>query len=96
MEDLTAITEGPRLERLDPPFHERIYTVKEVAEIWGISENHATKLLEGEPGVRDLAPVKHFGRRKRQLRIPHSVLTRVWNRAEVKPQAQVRRTTSSS
>ena len=73
-----------RLEKVEP-FNEPICTVKEIAEILGVSENYAINLFAKEPGVRDLAPVKHFGRRRRQLRIPHSVAVRVWNRADVNP-----------
>ena len=64
----------------------RIYTIKQTAEILQISVNEATKLFESEPGVRDLAPVQFFGRRrKRMLRIPEEVLLRVWTRAEIRP-----------
>ena len=82
---------------LAPPFDERIYTVKEVGRILGLSDNAVIKLFEREPGVRDLAEAKYLGKRRRMLRIPHSVLVRVWNRSEVRlNQSQARRTISSS
>jgi hypothetical protein len=84
------IEEVPQ-ERAVPPFNEPIYTVKQVAEIWQMSAAQVTKLFEHEPGVRDFAPIQFFGRRrKRMLRIPHSVMERVWNRVEVRPTSAVR------
>src|SRR5262245_51668186 len=76
---------------LAPPFDERIYSIKRVAEILDISENQATKRFENEPGVRDLSGARYFGKRKRMLRIPHSVLVRVWNRSEISPKSSLRR-----
>ena len=59
-------TNQERLEKVES-FDEPIYTVKEIAKILNVSENYAIKLFAKEPGVRDLAPVKRFGRRRRQL-----------------------------
>ena len=82
-----------------PPFDEPIYTVKEAGRILKLSDNEVTKMFENEPGVMDIAPVQFFGkRRKRMLRIPHSVVVRVCKRSEVQPKKthQLRRTISSN
>ena len=99
MDEPSLLTEESGPTVLPEPFHERIYTVKQVAHILGLSENQVTKIFEKEPGVRDLAEACYFGKRRRMLRIPHSVLVRIWNRSEVSPPKmthQVRRIISSN
>lgn len=49
-------------------------SIPEIAEAWGISQDAAIRLFEGEPGVADFG----MGRRKRRLRIPKSVVERVY------------------
>src|SRR5215831_541634 len=84
LEPIITITAAwDRTEPPAPPFDEPIYTVKEVGELLGLSDNAVIKLFEHEPGVRDLAEALYFGKRRRMLRIPHSVLERVWNRSEI-------------
>jgi AraC-like DNA-binding protein len=60
---------------------ERHYTVKELAQMWGLSPTAIRRLFRDEPGVL------RFGREKRghqrdymTLRIPASVLERVYRR----------------
>jgi hypothetical protein len=69
-----------------PPFDEPIYTVNEAARILRLSPNQARSIFRNEPGVHDLSaisPRARFLRRKSQLRIPHAVLVRFWNRTEL-------------
>ena len=62
--------EGPiQAEPLEPHV-----SIAEIAEAWGISEDAVTRLFEGEPGVADSG----MGRRKRRLRIPKTVVERVY------------------
>jgi hypothetical protein len=75
-----------------PPFGEPIYTVAQVAKKFGATTNWVTNMFEKEPGVRDLAEASYFGKKRRMLRIPHSVLERVWNRCDVaSPKSSLRR-----
>ena len=62
-------------------FKERHYSVDEVAEMWGLSPDPVRKLFEHEPGVLVLG--NHASRGKRRyttLRIPESVVERVYRR----------------
>ena len=49
-------------------------SIPEIADAWGISQDAAIRLFEGEPGVADFG----MGQRKRRLRIPKSVVERVY------------------
>ena len=49
-------------------------SIPAIAEAWGISQVAAIRLFEDEPGVADFG----MGRRKRQLRIPKSVVEQVY------------------
>ncbi len=60
---------------------ERHYTVTEVAEMWGYSTDTIRRTFENEPGV--IAVGKRLTVRKRRhitIRIPESVLRRVYHR----------------
>lgn len=64
-------------------FAERHYSVKEVAEMWGLSPGVVRGLFQQEPGVLAIGePRPKFGRRRGKvtLRIPQSVLERVYRR----------------
>ena len=57
----------------------RIYTPKELAELWQLSENSIRRLFQDEPGVFTLGDSNP--RKKRgytTLRIPEAVALRVW------------------
>ena len=70
------------------PVLERHYSVAEIAEQWGVSNNTVRRRFRDEPGVLDLGapsrlvggPKKKYKRRQALLRIPESVLVRVRNR----------------
>ena len=72
---------------LVPPFDEPIYTVNEAAKILRLSPNQARAIFRNEPGVHDLTHESGKSRfrqkRRRQLRIPHTVLARFWKRTEI-------------
>lgn len=63
--------------RIDPL--ERHFSTKEIAEAWGVERETVLRIFELEPGVLRLGPVKEVRRRtRRELRIPASVLERVY------------------
>lgn len=62
---------------LDPM--EKHYSTKEIAEAWGIDKVTVLSIFEGEPGVFRLGPAGDVRRRtRREIRIPASVLRRVY------------------
>ena len=65
-----------------PRFAAQHYTVKEIATMWKLSEDVVRRIFENEPGVLVLAEEKRNShrRRYRTLRIPASVLERVYRR----------------
>jgi len=59
------------------------YSVAEVAEIWKLSPSAVRRLFQREPGVLTIGePRPKYGRRRGKvtLRIPRSVLERVYRR----------------
>lgn len=57
------------------------------AKILRLSPNQARTIFRDEPGVHDLANEvgkSRFFRKRSQLRIPHGVLTRFWNKTEIR------------
>ena len=81
-------------DTFDPPFDQPVYTVGEAAQILRLSPNQVRAIFQHEPGVHDLANGQGFPRfcrkRRSQLRIPHAVLVRVWNRTEIQGTPGVR------
>jgi hypothetical protein len=61
----------------------QFFTVNEIAERLKLSPNQVRKMFGREPGVIDLSESHYFGRRRRILRIPASVLERVLNRSAI-------------
>jgi len=62
-------------------FNERHYTVDEVAEMWGLSRESVRKMFLTEPDVLKIArPGNRYKRSYTTLRIPESVLNRVYRR----------------
>jgi len=62
------------------PAIEPHYSVKDVAEMWKLSDEAIRRLFREEPGVIKLTAEERYRRRKRDyvtLRIPESVLVRV-------------------
>lgn len=64
---------------LDVSSLERHFSVAQIAEAWGLSEDTARRLFEREPGVLVIEPPagRYSRRRYRTLRIPESVIERV-------------------
>jgi hypothetical protein len=57
----------------------RIYTPRELATLWQLSENSVRRLFQDEPGVFTLGASNPRGRRGyTTLRIPESVALAVW------------------
>ena len=64
-----------------PIFEERHYTVDQVAEILNVSSELTRKLFEREPGVLVIPGDGGRGKRRyRTMRIPQSVVERVYRR----------------
>ena len=62
-------------------FGERHYSVKEVAEMWGLSADSIRRLFDDEPGVLVIGDRNHQRKRRyHTLRIPQSVIERVHRR----------------
>lgn len=62
---------------------ERHYSVAEIAELWKLSPNAVRRLFQREQGVLAIGePRPRFGKRRGKvtLRIPQSVLERVYRR----------------
>ncbi len=60
---------------------ERHFSIQEIAELWGLSENSVRELFKTEPGVvRIQRPKSRFKRAYTTIRIPRSVLERVHRR----------------
>jgi len=64
---------------------EQHFSVAQVADRWGLSEDSVRRLFEQEPGVLVIEPPRgRFNRRRyRTLRIPASVAERVHRRLSV-------------
>jgi hypothetical protein len=63
------------------PALERHYTVKQVAELWGVSENTVRTIFRDMPGVLKIANPRLLRRERKRavpvsLRIPESALKR--------------------
>jgi hypothetical protein len=57
---------------------ERHFSVKQVAELWGFSQDAIRRLFRSEPGVVAIRNARSIGKRRYQtLRIPKSVMERV-------------------
>jgi len=66
------------------PFAERHYSVLDIAETWGFSEDKVREMFENEPGVLIISDTKpRRKRRYRTLRIPESVAHRVHLRLSI-------------
>jgi hypothetical protein len=58
---------------------EKHYTVFEIAEMWNVSHWTIRRLFEREPGVLVFgSPETRYGRKRTTMRIPESVLARVY------------------
>jgi AraC-like DNA-binding protein len=58
---------------------ERHYSVKFLAELWGLSESTVLRMFQDEPGVFRIAKESNNGKRTRcELRIPQSVAQRIY------------------
>ncbi len=72
---------------------ERHYTIKEIAEIWGLCENSVRVIFRDEPGVVKIErPAGRWKRTYTSIRIPQSVLERVHRRMSQVAQADSART----
>ena len=63
------------------PFPERHYTVGELAAMWHLSTEFVRQIVQNEPGVTEWVRQQPGRRRYRVLRVPQSVVERVYLRA---------------
>jgi hypothetical protein len=75
------------------PFEERHFTVHELSKMWQFSEEFVRQIVRGEPGVTEWVRQQPGKRRYRVLRVPQSVVERLYRRALTRadPQGQVPR-----
>src|SRR6476660_3431308 len=66
----------------DHAFEERHFTIAEVAAMWNLSDEFVRQLVRDEPGVTEWVRQRPGRRRYRVLRIPQSVLDRLYKRAQ--------------
>lgn len=60
---------------------EKHYSVQQVSEMWGYSEDTIRRLFRDEKGVLKIgSPETRYKRKRFQLSIPESVLIRVYQR----------------
>jgi len=64
------------------PAFERHYSVDELAEIWGMSDDFVRRLFREEPGVVVFFKYRPGRRTYRVLRVPQSVAERVHKRMQ--------------
>ena len=63
---------------------ERHYVIEEVAKMWSLSRDTVRRIFLNEPGVLAIAGErKGYKRPYRTIRIPHSVLVRVYRRMSI-------------
>ncbi len=65
---------------LQEPAFERHYSVDELAELWGVSDDFVRRLFTHEPGVVVFFKYRPGKRTYRVLRVPASVAERVHHR----------------
>jgi hypothetical protein len=64
---------------------EKHFSVPEVAALWNVSRQTATRMFEGQPGVLSFGSSEtRFGRKHITLRIPSSVVARVHRENRIK------------
>jgi hypothetical protein len=57
---------------------EKHYSVQDICELWGWSENTIRRIFQNEPGVIKIgSPETRYKRKRWQLSIPESVVVRV-------------------
>ena len=66
------------------PFAERHYTINELASMWSLSGEFVRQLVQHEPGVTEWVRQRPGRRRYRVLRVPQSVVERVYRCALAK------------
>lgn len=80
---LARMPDPPAVGGEGPQFVMRHYSVREIAEMWNLSDDLVREMFEREPGVlvigRDRTPRK---RRYLTLRIPQDVIERVYRRRQ--------------
>ena len=63
------------------PFEERHFTIQELSDMWHFSEEFVRQIVKGEPGVTEWVRQQPGKRRYRVLRVPQSVVERLYQRA---------------
>jgi hypothetical protein len=79
--DSGAFAADSKIGRGEEGALERHFSIKEIAEIWGLCENSVRDIFKDEPGVvRIQRPKSRYKRSYTTIRIPKSVLERVHRR----------------
>ena len=77
------------------PLEERHFTIREVAEMWNLSDEFIRQLVRDEPGVTEWVRQAPGRRCYRVLRIPESVVERLHRRAQERHEEEVGRKSAS-
>ena len=74
----------PILGSPPPPCEGRHYSVRQIAQLWELSDDMVRKIFEREPGVIAIGEARSNGRKRRYvtLRVPKAVLERVHSRLQ--------------
>ena len=76
---------------MTPAVLERHLTPKELAELWGFSENTIRKIFQNRPGVVKLGSSLRPGKRTYiSLRIPQSIADQVHRELSVAPSLEIK------
>ena len=62
---------------------EQHFSIKQLAEMWNLSQDSVRRLFLHEPGVVVLQRKRPYRRSYKTLRIPESVATRVYRRSTI-------------
>ena len=79
----------PPTESETPRFAVRHYSVREIAKMWGLSDDLVRRQFEHEPGVVTIGASRTDEKRKyHTLRIPQDVVERVYRRLQIPERAR--------
>ena len=73
------------------PFEERHFTIYELSKMWHFSAEFVRQIVKDEPGVTEWVRQQPGKRRYRVLRVPQSVVERLYRRAQARVEGELSR-----
>jgi hypothetical protein len=70
------------------PFEERHFTIHELSKMWHFSVEFVRQIVKDEPGVTEWVRQQPGKRRYRVLRVPQSVVERLYRRAQARAEEE--------